>query len=168
MMREIGIFDNYLNLIEALRGHGAFLVTGRDRPNPMTIGWATLGIIWGKPILSVLVRPSRHSFLLINSHEEFCVCVPPPSAMLKELIFCGTKSGRDFDKFAECGLSAEAGVKIKVPHIAECAMHYECKIVHKNYIISDKLDSVVQTQYYPHGDFHAIYYGEVQGAFLRE
>lgn len=167
MLKEIGTFDEYNLLINALRGRGAFLITGPEKPNPMTIGWATLGVIWGKPIMTVLVRPSRHSFFLINSHDEFVVSVPPPE-MGKQLALCGTRSGRDCDKFAECAFTREDGVRVKVAHIAECLLHYECRIVHKNNVDSTRLDASLSQQYYPGGDFHTIYYGEIMGVFKKE
>ena len=163
-LEETGIFDNFQVLADALKSKGALLVCGKDKPNPMTIGWATLGIIWGKPILTVLVRPSRHSFELINAHGEFSLCVPPPS-MSRELAFCGTRSGRDFDKFAECKFTKTAGHKISVPHIAECPMHYECAVVHKNDVTAGTLDPAIVSQYYGNGDYHSIYYGEVLGVY---
>ncbi len=163
-LEEIGVFDDFNVLTDALKGKGALLVCGKDKPNPMTIGWAALGVIWGKPILTVLVRPSRHSFELMNSHGEFSVCVPPPS-MSRELAFCGTRSGRDFDKFAECKFTRVAGHKIAVAHIAECRMHYECRVVHKNEVTAPALDPGIISQYYGSGDLHTIYYGEVLGAY---
>lgn len=55
---------------------GVFLVTqGKERkPNIMTIGWMQGGIIWGRPIISVLVRPSRfHLFILRKTPPLRCV-----------------------------------------------------------------------------------------------
>ncbi len=167
MLKEIRCFEGFERLMNALHGRGAILITGVQKPNPMTIGWASLGVIWSKPVLSVLVRPSRHSFSLIESHDEFSVCVPPVE-MNRQLAICGSRSGRDTDKFAECGFTVEAGVKIKVPHILECPLHFECKIVHKNNMDSSRLDSSINGAYYQGGDYHTVYFGEIVGAFLRQ
>jgi len=168
MLRETGNFDNVNKLFDSLKKGGAFLVAGRDEvANPMTIGWATVGIIWGKPVLTVLVRPSRHTFSLISKHDEFVVCVPEPG-MSKELSICGTRSGRDIDKFAECGFTKENGLKVSVPHIAQCPMHYECRIVHRNNVSRETLINGLDSQYYPDGDFHTVFYGEMLGTYLRE
>jgi len=35
-------------------------------PNAMAIGWGQVGIIWRKPIFTVLVRPSRYTYELIE------------------------------------------------------------------------------------------------------
>ena len=83
---------------------GAFLTvkSGQAR-NTMTIGWATIGHVWRKPVIMVAVRLSRHTFSIIETAEDFTVSIPS-SNMKKEIMFCGTKSGRDHNKFKECNL----------------------------------------------------------------
>ena len=42
---------------------GAFLtVKSGNALNTMTIGWATFGVVWKKPIIMVAVRSIRHTF----------------------------------------------------------------------------------------------------------
>ena len=98
---EAGNFD-YLNETLDVLGKPGLLLVSTDadgKPNAMTIGWGTVGIIWGKPIFVVLVRPSRYTYGLMEQTEDFTVNVP--SAELREAVaFCGSKSGRDYDKFA--------------------------------------------------------------------
>jgi len=67
----------------------------------MTIGWATIGHVWRKSIIMVAARLSRHTFSIIETAEDFTVSIPS-SDMKKEIMFCGTKSGRDYNKFKEC------------------------------------------------------------------
>ena len=56
---------------------GAFLtVKSGDRLNTMTIGWATFGVVWSKPIMMVAVRSSRHTFGIIEAARDFTVTVP--------------------------------------------------------------------------------------------
>jgi flavin reductase (DIM6/NTAB) family NADH-FMN oxidoreductase RutF len=96
--------------------------------------------------------------------EDFTVNVP--SAELREAVaFCGSKSGRDYDKFAEKGLTAVPGKKVKSPIIDECVIHYECKVVHKNDVLKDELASAIVSSAYPAGDFHTIYYGEILSVY---
>ena len=76
---------------------GAFLtVKSGEAINTMTIGWATIGHVWRKPIMMVAVRLSRHTFGMIETAEDFTVSIPA-SDMKEELMFCGTKSGRDYN-----------------------------------------------------------------------
>ena len=129
-------------------------------PNAMAIGWGQIGIIWGKPIFTVLVRPSRYTYKLIGEAGDFTVNVVPPQ--LKDLVqYCGTTSGRDHDKFREKGLSAIPSSKIKAPLIEECILHYECKIIYKSDLIPSELETTVIPGFYPKGDFHRVYLGEI-------
>lgn len=163
---EAGYFD-YLNETLDVLGKPGLLLVSTDadgKPNAMTIGWGTVGIIWGKPIFVVLVRPSRYTHGLMEQTEDFTVNVP--SAELREAVaFCGSKSGRDYDKFAEKGLTAVPGKKVKSPIIDECVIHYECKVVHKNDVLKDELAGAIVSSAYPAGDFHTIYYGEILSVY---
>jgi len=85
---------------------GGFLVSGEaDSPNLMTIGWGSIGIMWGKPIITVPVRFSRYSHDLMDKQSEFTVCFPKPGELKKEIAFCGSKSGREYNKAEETGLT---------------------------------------------------------------
>ena len=156
-------FDQYLREATlALSRDGALLVSLDEsgRPNPMTIGWATAGVIWGKPIYVVLVRPSRYTYGCLDATGDFTVNIPY-AEQSDAAVFCGTKSGRDYDKFAECGLTPELSATIQSPGIAECGLIYECRVVHYNDIIPGNLARDIITSAYPSGDFHRCYYGEI-------
>ncbi len=163
---EAGYFD-YLNETLDVLGKPGLLLVSTDadgKPNAMTIGWGTVGIIWGKPIFVVLVRPSRYTYGLMEQTEDFTVNVPSAD-LRKAVAFCGSKSGRDYDKFAENGLTAVPGKKVKSPIIDECVIHYECKVVHKNDVLKDELADAIVSSAYPGGDFHTIYYGEILSVY---
>jgi flavin reductase (DIM6/NTAB) family NADH-FMN oxidoreductase RutF len=131
-----------------------------DPPNVMAIGWGTLGIIWRRPTFIVLVRPSRHTYKLIEETGEFTVNIVPPQ--LKEVVqYCGTVSGRDHDKFKEKNLTAIPSKKVKTPIIKECILHFECEVIYKNDLIPSELEKSVINSLYPKGDFHHFYFGEI-------
>ncbi|MGQ9458171.1 MAG: flavin reductase family protein [Anaerolineae bacterium] len=151
-----------LETLSLLEDPGLFLVTqGRDgRPNAMTIGWGTVGFIWGRPIFSVLVRPSRYSYRLLEESQAFTVCVPS-EAQYDAVDFCGTRSGRECDKFRECGLEALPSLRVEVPGIARCPVIYECQVAHRSDVVPEHLIPEVCTSAYPKGDFHRVYFGEI-------
>ena len=95
---------------------------------------------------------------------DFTVNVPS-AELRKAVAFCGSKSGRDFDKFAEMGMTAVPGKNVKSSIIDECVIHYECKVVHKNNVLKDELTSEIISGAYPQGDFHTIYYGEILSVY---
>jgi flavin reductase (DIM6/NTAB) family NADH-FMN oxidoreductase RutF len=129
-------------------------------PNAMAIGWGQIGIVWRKPVFTVLVRPSRYTYELIEEAGEFTVNIVPPQ--LKDLVqYCGTVSGRNHEKFQEKGITTIPSSKIKTPIIRECVLHYECKIIYKNDLISSELEASIVPGFYPKGDFHRLYFGEI-------
>ena len=129
-------------------------------PNAMAIGWGQVGIIWRKPIFTVLVRPSRYTYKLIEEAGNFTVNILPPQ--LKDVLqYCGTVSGRDHDKFKEKGLTAVPSLKVKTPIVKECILHFECQIVNKNDLIPSDVSAPIVSSLYPKGDFHRVYFGEI-------
>jgi len=171
MTTHIEWYERTELLQAALAGDGAFLiVNGPDgRPNPMTIGWAQVGVVWSRPMMSVLVRESRFTHACIEAAESFTVSVPRPGTMRDELAICGSRSGRDTDKIAECSLAVREGLQVDTPVLSDCALHYECRIVVRtqqaraDFSADDVLDA-----YYPQGDHHLIVYGEIVAAYLEE
>ncbi len=158
----------YLECItETLRGFNedrVLLVSQGNEgpPNVMTIGWGQVGIIWRKPIFTVMVRPSRYTYSLIEQSGDFTVNVLP-SSLKKVAQYCGTVSGRDRDKFKEKGLTAMPSLTVKVPIIQECLLHFECRIVYRHDLIPSELAASIIPALYPKGDFHRIYFGEILG-----
>jgi flavin reductase (DIM6/NTAB) family NADH-FMN oxidoreductase RutF len=96
------------------------------KPNIITLAWAMPTSI-NPPLVAVSIRPERHSYTLIEETKEFVVNIPTMD-ILKETLFCGRRSGRDYDKFKETGLTPLPSRKVKPPIIKECIAHLECKL----------------------------------------
>ena len=97
------------------------------RPNLITIGWT--GTICTQPsMVSISVRPERYSYQLIKESGQFCINLPTEK-LVRAVDWCGVRSGRDFDKFAEMGLHAEPGsVLTGCPILAESPLNLECQV----------------------------------------
>lgn len=134
----------------------------------MTIGWASFGIVWNKPILMVMVRKSRHSYGIIEKADNFTVSVPVNMDLKKALTYCGTYSGRDVDKFKEMNLNLKKSKKVDTPIIKECNYHYECKIVFKQDMDPKELKEDIRTKNYPIDDFHTLYFGEIVESYISD
>jgi len=126
--REIGPYE----YIEHFFKQDALLVSmSKDEtPNVMALAWKTIGQLWGLPIITAAVAPSRYSFnLLSEGIQEFTINIP--SALITSAIMTtGSSSGRNMDKFKEAGLKIIEGKTTRVPTIEKCDLSYECKIVH--------------------------------------
>jgi flavin reductase (DIM6/NTAB) family NADH-FMN oxidoreductase RutF len=102
-------------------GHG-------EQANIITIAW-TGTLCSSPPQVGIGVRPSRHSYGLIQETGEFVVNVPG-EGLLSEMDYCGFVSGREEDKFAVQGLTPAPGSAIQTPIIAECPINIECRLAH--------------------------------------
>ena len=144
---------------------GAFLTVRADGSiNTMTIGWATIGYIWQRPIFMIAVRDSRHTFTLLEKTDNFSVTIPAGDEQNKAVMFCGTKSGRDFDKFKDCNLLPKPARCIESPIIDIPGIHYECKIVYKSAMDNAFLDGDLE-KLYPKKDYHTLYFGEILACY---
>ena len=163
--QPIKAFELWQETVDALTREGLLLCSaGADgKPNPMTIGWMTAGVIWGRPIVTVLVRPSRYSFGLLEQAGEFTVNVLPPQ-FDEAIQYCGAASGRDDDKFAHTKLTPVPAQKVRVPIIEQGVIHYECRVVHKNDVVPAALTPEIIAGAYPRNDFHRVFFGELLAA----
>lgn len=155
--------ENFGKLCEALEGPGAFLVVEdkKGRINAMTIGWAQLGVVWGQPVMTVLVRTSRHTHSMLENASHFSVCVPRRGEMQKELAFCGAKSGRDYDKIRACGLSLKHGER-GMKYIDGCSLVYQCELYARTEVRPETLMKAAAEKYYQGGDApHTVYFGKI-------
>ncbi|NLL70668.1 MAG: flavin reductase family protein [Epulopiscium sp.] len=151
---------------------GAFLTTKKgEEINTMAIGWGTLGVIWNRPIFTVAVRYSRHTYDLLKGATEFTVSIPLEGNphIKKALGFSGTHSGREVNKFEECQITAVPGQKVEVPIIGECELHYECKIVYRQAMEPALVEEAINQRFYQgNNDYHVIYYGEIVACYLKK
>ncbi len=140
---------------------GAFMTVRDDEHlNTMTIGWGSIGFIWNKPIFTALVRYSRYTYELMKNNKEFTISVPLNGQLKKELGICGSKSGRDMNKFDELGLTP-AYHNLSTPIIEECDLHFECKLVYKQAMEPANVDMNIEDGYYTNHDYHVMFYGEI-------
>jgi len=147
---------------------GAFLTVKSGKGlNTMIIGWATFGFVWRKPIMMVAVRLSRHTFGIIEDAMDFTVTVPA-GGMSEAIAFCGSKSGRDVDKFKECNLATAGSRKVASPIIKIAGRHYECRIIYKSAMDPMHLDRGYDLSFYPHKDYHTLYFGEILACYETE
>lgn len=95
--------------------------------NIMSAGWFT-PLSGDPPLVGVSVAKNRYTRELIAENREFVIAFPAEN-MKKEVLFCGTHSGREVDKFKEADLEAISSRKIKPPLVGGCVVNFECKVV---------------------------------------
>lgn len=137
------------------------------RFNAMTVGWGSVGVMWGKPFVQVVVRPTRYTYEFMERYDTFTVCAFPREHS-PALDLLGSKSGRDGNKVAESGLTPTASTKVAAPSYREAELTLECrKIYWDDMERSHFLDPHIEENY-SRLDYHRIYYGEIVAVFGEE
>ena len=116
------IRDNPFKLI----GKDWMLVTAGDKSkfNTMTASWGGVGILWNKPVAFTFIRPQRYTFEFTEQGEYYTLSFFDEEYR-KALNFCGTKSGRDYDKVKETGLTPVFSED--APYFGEAKLVLVCK-----------------------------------------
>ncbi len=96
------------------------------KANILTVAW-TGTVCTTPPMLSISIRPERYSHDIIAQTRE-CVVNIPTERLARATDWCGVRSGRDHDKFAEAHLTPAKCSVVAAPMIAECPVNLECKV----------------------------------------
>jgi flavin reductase (DIM6/NTAB) family NADH-FMN oxidoreductase RutF len=99
---------------------------GEFRPNLVTVAW-TGNVCSAPPMLSIALRPERHSHKVIGSTGEFVVNLPSRQ-QARVTDWCGMVSGAKIDKFIETGLTVGPALKVACPIVVECPVNIECRV----------------------------------------
>ena len=106
----------------------AVLITSRHEgvDNVFTVSWVG-NVCTEPPMVSLAVRPERHSYGLIKASGEFVINVPGANLAFA-VDYCGVKSGREVDKFAALGLRRVPAHQVRAPLIDACPLAIECRV----------------------------------------
>ena len=166
--------DNDMNRVEpsefvarpfAQFDKGWFLLTGGDfsaKWNTMTVSWGFAGTMWGKPVVAVVVRPTRYTREFLDARAEFTLSAFPGRCR-NALTVCGTKSGRDCDKMALTGLTPLASEMVKPPTFKEANLVLECRTLYRQPMTEASfIDHAPFKKWYASADdLHIMYIAEV-------
>lgn len=107
----------------------AVLVTvrGKDgRENVLTIAWT--GTVCTNPaMVYISVRKERYSYPMLKESGEFVINLTTKE-LARAVDYCGVKSGRDTDKFADMKLVREPASKVNAPLLAASPVNIECRV----------------------------------------
>ena len=102
---------------------------GKEKANIITLAWVGT-VCSSPPMLSVAIRPSRHSHGLVNAAREFVVNIPRAD-QVAAVDLAGVWSGAEHDKFKELGFTARPAKLVTAPLIEECPINIECVVRHQ-------------------------------------
>ena len=152
---------DYNQIINNAFKDGALLCVGNNPVNLMTLSWGFIGVMWGEKVFITAVRDSRYTKKLLSEFDEFAVCVPKEGTMKKELSFCGTKSGRDYNKSEYLNMKMIAAKNINTSIVADSEIVLECKLITSLPCELNILPQEVKDKWYKDGDKHTFYFGKI-------
>lgn len=144
------------------------LITAGDQKghNTMTASWGGVGVMWGKPVVSVYIRPQRYTKEFVDSNDTFTISFYGEEYK-KALGLCGSKSGRDCDKEKEAGLTPfyTDGTTAfeEAEMILVCRKQYHQEMKPENF---DEKEN--DEKWYPDRDYHIMYMAEVVKVLVKE
>ena len=94
--------------------------------NVLTVAW--VGTICSTPAMCYIsVRPERHSYDIIKRNGAFVINLTTED-MAFATDWVGVKSGWDYNKFEEMGLTPRRAEMVEAPIVAESPLSIECRV----------------------------------------
>ena len=108
----------------------AVMVSTADKngsANILTVAWT--GTVCTNPaMVYISVRPERYSYHMIQESGEFVINLTT-GEQVRATDICGVRSGKDIDKWKECGFTRGRASSLQyAPIIAESPVNIECKV----------------------------------------
>ncbi|MCK9154925.1 MAG: flavin reductase family protein [Paludibacteraceae bacterium] len=106
----------------------AMISCGRteDEYNILTISWVGT-ICTNPPMCYISVRPERHSYDIIKNNGEFVINLTN-EPLARATDWCGVRSGKDYNKFKDMGLTPTKTKVIDSVIIDESPLSIECRV----------------------------------------
>lgn len=115
-----------------------------EKPNIITVAWT--GTICSDPaMVYISLQKKRYSYDIIRESGEFVINLTT-KRLTKAADYCGVRSGKDVDKFAQTGLTPCSSKTVSCPGIAESPVSIECRVTEiKNLGSHDMFLAVVKS-----------------------
>ncbi|MCF8885383.1 MAG: flavin reductase family protein [Nitrososphaerota archaeon] len=123
---KIDVMEDFYKLLHPCMTVLIVSISREGKLNVMTCAW-NMPVSEDPPLIAVAISNESYTNQLIKETGEFTVNIPDEK-MLKALWICGSKSGREVDKFKLAKLTTTSSKKIAPPIINECVAHLECRV----------------------------------------
>ncbi|MDR0295371.1 MAG: flavin reductase [Prevotellaceae bacterium] len=145
------------------------LITAGDKDNfnMMTASWSTIGYLWGQAVVFIFVRPQRYTYEFMENSSYFTLTVFEEK--YRDILqFCGTKSGRDYNKVKETGLKP-LFTELGNVYYEQARLVIECEKIYADFLKEDAfIDKTIIENAYPNRDFHKMYVGKILNVWVKE
>lgn len=135
------------------------------KANSMTASWGGVGVMWGKNVAFVVIRPQRYTKEFIDSSDTFSLSVLDDSYR-KTLSYLGSVSGRNEDKIQKSGLVLSHDGE--TPYFSEANTVLICrKLYAQEFKPECFIDPEPEHKWYPDKDYHTMYIVEIQKVLVQ-
>lgn len=166
MFKEIEFTQIDENAVDLFKNRWALVTAGTaEKLNTMTVSWGAVGELWGKDMATVYIRPQRYTEEFLNANDYFTVSFYPMDMKQQIHGICGSKSGRELDKAAACGLIPVFEEKAPFFDAAEIVLICR-KAAKSKFDPAEFIDETIDGKWYPDKDYHFIYYGEIEKVLI--
>ena len=158
--------DNFFTRI----GDDWMLITAensRGDVNAMTASWGCAGILWNKPVAICFIRPQRYTYGIVEEADTLSLSFFAPDAHRDALRYCGTRSGRDGDKFAATGLTV-AHAEDNTPFVEEASLVLVCRKLYADDLKEGCFLDPDMLKHYAARDYHRFYVCEITQVLVRD
>ena len=141
-------------------GNGALLtaINKNGDVNTMTVSWGQTGILWGREVATVYVRPQRYTYEFCEDGDTVTLSFFGDERR-DTLAFCGTKTGRDVDKFEVCSLKYD--IINGAPVFSDAKVTLILKKLYAQDLKRECFTNESPLSNYKNGDFHRAYICEI-------
>lgn len=148
-------------------GKDWMLVTAEKdgKVNTMTASWGGVGVMWGKNVAYVVIRPQRYTKEFIDESDTFSLSILDNSYR-KTLNYLGTVSGRDEDKIQKSGLTVEHSGNTPYFKEANTVLLLK-KLYHQEMNPDCFIDKSLIEKWYPNADYHTLYVAEIEKILIQ-
>lgn len=134
--------------------------------NTMTASWGGLGVMWGKDVAFIVIRPQRYTKEFIDSSSTLSLSVLPKGRM-QDYAYLGRVSGRDENKIEKTGLTVSYDGE--TPYFEDAKTVLICeKLFAQPYTPDSFLDKKLIDRWYPEADYHTMYICEIKKVLVNE
>ncbi len=167
MFREIKTTELKENPFDLIGAQWLLVTAEKEgKRNTMTASWGGLGVMWGKDVAFLVIRPQRYTKEFIDGSATLSLSVLPKGSM-KEYAYLGKVSGRDEDKIAHVGLTVRH--EGDTPYFEEARLVLICeKMFAQPYAPEGFQDRELISKWYPEEDFHTLYICEIKKVLVDE
>ena len=143
------------------------LVTAKKKDesvNTMTVSWGSMGVLWGKNVVQIYLRPQRYTKEFVDESGRFTLSFYGPDQK-KALGYLGKVSGRDEDKIKAVGFAVRDFDG--APAFEQAGLVLVCRNLY-----AQNLDPACfapgadcDAAWYPQKDYHTMYVAEIEAVY---